>query len=156
MTAMVKWIIGGILLFPVLEIAIFIVVAAAIGLLWAVVLMLATSAAGFLVLRRAGRGKLAGLRVAVADSDVTAIEANTTGFLTVLAGLLLLLPGFLTDLAGALLLVPGLRRWCGTRFRQAAARRRPNDKTIDLAPGEWQQVPDPELDRQRDRPGGRT
>ena len=53
------------------------------------------------MLRRAGRGGIARFRVAVADTDVAGIQANTGGFLTVLAGLLLFLPGFLTDLVGA-------------------------------------------------------
>jgi UPF0716 protein FxsA len=160
---MVKWIIVAILLLPVAEIVVFALVAAIIGLLWAILLMIATSAMGFFVLRRAGRARLAGFRVAVADSDITAIEANTGGFLTVLAGLLLLLPGFLTDLVGALLLIRPLRRRCGAAFRQAARRRdRGRNAVIDLAPSEWQQVQDRELEHkhkrereQRDKPGRR-
>jgi UPF0716 family protein affecting phage T7 exclusion len=72
--------------------------------------------------------------------------------------LLLLLPGFLTDLVGAMLLIPGLRRWCGARFRQAAARHRPRHRSdvIDLTPGEWRQVPDPELERPRKPPHSRN
>ena len=104
--------------------------------------MLATTFAGFLVLRRAGRERLARFRVAVADTDVTGIEANTGGFLTVLAGLLLFLPGFLTDLVGAALLIAPVRRRCAARFRRrATAAARPRS-VIDLAPDEWQQVPD--------------
>ncbi len=112
---MVKWIIIAILLLPLAEIAAFILVAAldraSSGRL---LLMLATTLAGFLVLRRAGRGRLARFRVAVADTDVAGIQANTGGFLTVLAGLLLFLPGFLTDLIGAALLIGPVRRWCGS------------------------------------------
>ncbi len=150
---MVKWIIGAILLLPVAEIGVFILLAALIGLGWAFALLLATTLAGFWVLRRAGRSRLARFRVAVGDRDVTGIEANTGGFLTVLGGLLLLLPGFITDIIGALLLIRPVRRWCGTRFRRAVhggeSRRR--DEVIDLAPGEWTQVRDRELDRKRDQ-----
>ena len=53
---MVKWVIIAVLLLPVAEIAVFILVVAIIGLLWAVLLTLATTLAGVLVLRRAGRG----------------------------------------------------------------------------------------------------
>jgi len=143
---MVKWIIGGILLLPVAEIALFVLVAATIGLPWALALMLVSTTSGLLVLRRAGRGRIARFRVAVADTDITAIEANTGGFLTVLAGLLLFLPGFLTDLIGAALLIAPLRRFCSEAFRLWVRRRDRDERSvIDLAPEEWQRVPDHEL-----------
>src|ERR1044071_1314249 len=148
MPPMAKWIIAAILLLPLAEIAAFILVAALVGLGAAFLLMLATTLAGFLVLRRAGRGGIARFRVAVTDTDVAGIQANTSGFLTVLAGLLLFLPGFLTDLIGVALLIGPVRRWCGRAFRQWMRRRSPADhSTIDLAPGEWQQVPEPKLPR---------
>ena len=152
---MVKWIIIAILSLPVLEICVFVLVAALIGLLWAFMLMLATTLAGFLVLRQAGRGRLARFRVAVADSNVTGFEASTGGFLTVLGGLLLFLPGFVTDLIGAVLLIPPVRRWCGAAFRRALHRRSGGNgrkEVIDLAPGEWTQVRDPELEHKRGKP----
>ena len=150
---MVKWIIIAILLLPLAEIAVFVLVAVLAGFAWAVILTLLTTLAGFLILRHAGRGNIARFRVAVADTDVAGIQANTSGFLTVLAGLLLFLPGFLTDLIGAALLIGPVRRWCGKTFRVWIRRRNPGDRsTIDLAPGEWQQVPDRELPRNpRDR-----
>jgi len=150
---MVKWIIIAILLLPLAEIAVFVLVAVFAGFVWALFLTLLTTLAGFAVLRHAGRGKIARFRVAVADTDVAGIQANTSGFLTVLAGLWLFLPGFLTDLIGAVLLIGPVRRWCGKTFRVWIRRRNPGDRsTIDLAPGEWQQVPDRELPRNpRDR-----
>jgi UPF0716 protein FxsA len=51
--AMVKWILIGLLALPVAELAVFILVAANIGLGWALLIMLGTTVAGFLVLRRA-------------------------------------------------------------------------------------------------------
>ena len=149
---MVKHIIVAILLLPIAEIAIFLLVAALIGFLSAFTLMLVTTLAGVLVLRRAGRGRIAQFRVAVSDGEVTGVEANTGGFLTVLAGLLLVLPGFLTDLIGAALLIRPLRRWCGRTFKawadKSLAARRQNAQrgVIDLAPSEWQQVPDREIE----------
>jgi UPF0716 protein FxsA len=152
---MVKWVIIGILVLPVAEIAAFVLMAAMIGMLWTLLLMLATSVAGALVLRRAGRARLARFRVAVADTDITGIEAHTGGFLTVLAGLLLFLPGFITDLIGTALLIKPVRRWCATTFRRLVHSREPGrSSVIDLAPGEWQQVPDRESDGGR-RPAGR-
>ena len=153
---MVKWIIIGILALPILEIAAFMLVAALIGFGWALVLMLATTLAGFAVLRRAGRKQLSQFRVVVADRDMTGLEANTGGMLTVLAGLLLVLPGFLTDLAGSALLVGPARRWFGAALRQKLHSRRERDPVIDLAPDEWRQVPDREIEDRRDRPDRRT
>ena len=68
---MVKYIIVAILLLPVAEIAVFLLVAALIGFLGAFTLMLATTLAGVVVLRRAGRGRIAQFRVAVADGEIT-------------------------------------------------------------------------------------
>src|SRR4029079_11316027 len=151
-TAMVKRLIIALLLLPVAEIATFILVAAIIGVGWTLLLTLLTSLCGVLVLRRAGRARIARLRVAVADTDKTWIEANTGGALTVLGGLLLFLPGFLTDLIGAALLVGPVRRRFGAMFqgwaRQSDQRSR---SVIDLAPGEWQQVPDPTIKNQSNK-----
>jgi UPF0716 protein FxsA len=142
---MVKWAIISILLLPVAEIAVFFIVAALIGWLWTFALMLATTLAGLFVLRRAGRKRIARFRVAVADTDITGIEANTGGFLTVFAGLLLFLPGFLTDLIGAALLIAPVRRWCAATFRRLVRSRGPaRNSVIDLAPSEWQQIPERE------------
>jgi UPF0716 protein FxsA len=143
---MVKWVIIAILLFPVAEIVVFLVVAALIGSLWTFVLLLAAMAGGVLVLRQAGRKRIARLRVAVADTDITWIEANTGGSLMVLAGILLLLPGFLTDLVGIALLIGPLRRRLGRALRGFVRSRDQRDRSfIDLAPTEWEQVPDREL-----------
>jgi UPF0716 protein FxsA len=154
---MVKWVIIAVLLFPVAEIVVFFIVAAIIGGLWTLLLMLATSLAGVMVLRRAGRARIARLRVAVADSDKTWIEANTGGSLTVLAGLLLFLPGFLTDLMGGVLLIGPLRRRFGALFRRWVRSRTPADRSvIDLAPGEWEQVPDQIQNKSKDRARTKT
>jgi UPF0716 protein FxsA len=154
---MVKWIIVAILLLPVAEIAVFVVLASLLGVLWTLLLMLVTTLAGFLVLRQAGRGKLARFRVAVGDRDMTGIEANTGGFLTILAGILLFLPGFITDLIGAILLIRPVRRWCGATFRHAVQgreRTRGPGAVVDLAPDEWARLRDRELEGKRKDPGG--
>jgi UPF0716 protein FxsA len=144
---MVKHIIVAILVLPIAEIAVFLLVATLIGFLGAFTLMLATTLAGVVVLRRAGRGRIAQFRVAVSDGEVTGVEANTGGFLTVLAGLLLVLPGFVTDLVGAALLIRPLRRWCGRTFQAWVGRRQNAQRgVIDLSPDEWQQMPDREIE----------
>ena len=152
---MVKWIIIAVLLLPVAEIATFVVVALLIGWGWAFLLMAATTLAGFVVLKRAGRGRLASFRDTVTSHDAAGIEANTGSFLNVLAGLLLLLPGFLTDLAGALLLLPPLRRACAAAVRRVmmGSGHSPGRSVVDLEPDEWKQMPDRDVARDPDKPG---
>jgi UPF0716 protein FxsA len=154
---MVKRVIIAILLLPAAEIAAFVLVAALIGVTGALLLMLTTTLAGILVLRQAGRGRIARFRVAVAEAELTGFEANAIGVLTVLAGLLLVLPGFLTDLVGIALLIGPVRRWCGRMFRMWVGRKnrgrnRGERSVVDLAPGEWKQVPERELPDRSKKP----
>lgn len=149
---MVKWIITAILLLPLIEIAVFVLVAAFVGLGWTVLLMLLTTLVGCLVLRHAGRHRIAHFRVAITDTDITGIQANTTGFITVLAGLLLFLPGFVTDVIGAALLIGPVRRGCAAAFRSRLQRNQTDRSVIDLAPEEWRKVPDSELPRRSGKP----
>jgi UPF0716 protein FxsA len=148
---MVKWIIGAILLLPLAELAVFIVVAATIGLFHALGLMLATTLVGLLLLRHAGRAQITRFRDAVAETGGIGIEVGTGSFLVVLAGLLLFLPGFLTDAIGLLLLIGPLRRFLGGMVSRWAGqdaepnRRRGDRSVVDLEPDEWRQVPDREL-----------
>jgi UPF0716 protein FxsA len=108
--------------------------------------MAGTSLAGVLVLRSAGRGRLASLRAAAqnpnrAASEADEVQAVADGFLSTIAGVLLVLPGFVTDVAGVALLLPGVRRWCGRTFLHAVRDRRPADPgVVDLAPEEWRPV----------------
>ena len=95
---------------PLAELAVFIAVAAAIGFAWALTLVLATSLAGALVLRHAGGNHIARVRVALDEGSFTALQADSSGGLILLAGILLLIPGFITDIVGLLLLIAPLRR----------------------------------------------
>lgn len=158
---MVKRVILAILLLPAAEIAAFVLVATLIGIGSAVLLMVATTLAGILVLRHSGRGGISRFRVAVADGEITATEMNSAGFLTVLGGLLLVLPGFLTDLVGAALLIAPVRRWFGSVFRARfenwlrtgnTGRSRTDPSVIDLSPHEWKQEPQRKLPRRSKKP----
>ena len=151
---MVKWIIVAVLLLPVAEIATFVAVALLIGVSWAFLLMLATTIAGFVVLKRAGRRRLANFGATVTRRDTAGIEANTGSFLAIVGGILLFLPGFLTDLVGAALLLPPVRRACAARLRaiigdpgsQSGSR-----SVLDLEPDQWRQMPDRESPREPGR-----
>jgi len=148
---MAKWYLAAILLLPLAEIAVFVLVATTVGFGTALLLVLATSLLGFLVLQHAGRSGLARLRAAMDQANrnrtgTLDIESGTGGLLTVLAGVLLLVPGFLTDLAGAALLIGPVRRWIGRAARDWLRRRDPAERsTVDLEPDQWRQLPDREL-----------
>lgn len=94
---------------PLLEIAAFIGVAYLIGLLWALLLVLVTSAAGGLLVARTGSRAFRALRTSLGQGRAPGTEV-TDGALLFAGSLLILFPGFLTDIAGALLLVPIVRR----------------------------------------------
>lgn len=142
------------LILPLLEVVVFVLVAASIGFWNAVLAAVATSVAGALLLRTAGQPRLRQFQSSLAGG--VAFSADGAGLFTVLAGFLLLLPGFLTDLLAILLLVPAVRRLFGaaiTRYMrsQGAA---PTPGVVDLEPGEWRDEPRRSLPREpTPRPG---
>jgi UPF0716 protein FxsA len=134
-----KWVILAVLALPILELTAFIAVVAAIGFGWALSLILAGSLCGALILRHAGSGHVARIRVAMDNGSFAALQTDTGGGLMLLAGILLLIPGFITDIVALVLLVGSLRRvFVGAVPRQ-------EDGVVDLTPEQWHQVPDPSL-----------
>jgi UPF0716 protein FxsA len=106
--------------------------------------VVATSMAGAMVLRHAGGNHIARIRVAMAEGSFTALQADSAGSLTLLAGILLLIPGFITDVLGLLLLLTPLRRALGGLLGLKPAPVRA-DGVVDLEPEQWHQVPDAAL-----------
>lgn len=143
-----KYLLLVVLALPVMELAAFVAVAAEIGLLGALALVAATSLAGVLILRHAGGNHIARMRVALTEGSFTALEADSTGSLTLLAGILLLIPGFITDALGLLLLAAPLQRALAAALRRGGAEH--GDGVVDLAPEQWRRVPDPELPDRRE------
>ena len=144
---MVKWILRGLIALPVAEIGVFILVVASFGFVWALGIMLATTIAGLIVLRMAGRGQIALFRSAGISGIEARFEANPHGFLVVLGGILLVLPGFITDVIGLLLLLAPIRQWCGQAFGGFAARREgAKDGVIDLSADQWRREPKRKLE----------
>ena len=137
----------AVLALPLLEIAAFALVAAAIGLGPAFALIVAMSVAGALIIRHAGAAHIARVRVAVGENRLSALQADGTGTLTLIAGILLLVPGFITGALGLLLLIAPLRRMIAGTGRSSAA----NDNVVDLAPEDWRQVPDPRVSGRSER-----
>jgi UPF0716 protein FxsA len=94
-----------VLLFPLAEIATFILVGGAIGVVRTLGLVVVSAVIGAIMLRDAG--VMTALRLQREKGNPAAILAE--GGTRMLAGLLLLIPGFLTDIAAILVLIPSLR-----------------------------------------------
>ncbi|MDZ7909289.1 MAG: FxsA family protein [Gemmobacter sp.] len=92
-----------------IEIALFITLGGAIGLLPSLAVIFGTGVLGVAVMRRQGRRAALDLRAAL--DGIRKPTAPPADVLVVfLAGLLLVSPGFLADALGLLLLIPPLRR----------------------------------------------
>lgn len=133
---MAKWLLFALLALPLAELAVFIAVAVALGLLAALALQAAVSFAGLMLLRHAGGAHISRVRAALDSGRVKALSADGAGSLILLAGILLLVPGFITDLIGVLALL-------AAAFRRPPAR--PADGVIDLPQEQWHHVDEPRL-----------
>ncbi len=109
------------LLLPLVEIIVFIQVGQWIGAGPTILLLVLTTIAGSLLLRRQG---LTVLRKAqeMIERGETPVGAVFEGFCVVIGSALLIIPGFVTDFFGILLLIPFLRsilgRWLLERLHQ--------------------------------------
>lgn len=97
-----------ILLWPLVEIALFVVIGGAIGLWWTLLVVIGSALLGIVLLRRLGlstasrlRGEMGRMRDPLGTAGDGALRA--------LAAVLLILPGFLTDGLGVVLLFPPVR-----------------------------------------------
>lgn len=107
-----RWVLAALTLLPVLELAVAVAVAGRVWPAPTVIALLVISAAGLLVIRRAG-AQAWGRFTRSAQGEPVSIGDPADAGLVLLAGLLLALPGFLTGVAGAVLLVPVTRRPAG-------------------------------------------
>lgn len=99
------------------EIALFVAVGGAVGILGTVGLVLLAGLAGVLILR----GRLARLPVLLrAGADPAALLAG--GAMTALGAGLLILPGFLSDAVGLVLLLPPVQRGVAARLARRGGR----------------------------------
>lgn len=98
----------AIFLFPFVEIAGFIIVGRAIGVLPTLGLIILTAMIGAALLRIQGFGVLQRLNTDVNDNEDPGRDL-IHGAMIVIAGILLLIPGFVTDILGFLLFIPPIR-----------------------------------------------
>lgn len=129
----------AVLVWPLIEIGLFVTVGGAIGLWWTLAVVLGTAVLGVAILRNAAR--LTG-GAALRDPRAAVMTA-TRGGMTLLAGILLILPGFLTDALGLILLLPPVQlvvaRLLAARIRVATPRPAASRKD-DLIEGEFERV----------------
>ncbi len=141
---MALYVLAGIILLPLVEIAVFIAVGDAIGILPTVLLTVLTAVAGTIMLRQQGLSLVMRMQSEL-DSGKVPGEDLMHGAMIVIASLLLLIPGFVTDAIGLLLFVPPIRdmlaRFIISRsdvvIMQSENIRRPKDGVVDLDDEDW-------------------
>jgi UPF0716 protein FxsA len=121
---------------PLIEIALFIAIGQAIGLVPTLLGIVLTGAIGAMVLRWQGVAAVRELQVRIQRGEMPGRQIGDT-MLIGLGGLLLLLPGYLTDLVGLLLLLPWTRELIYRLLTRTL-------KVVDVTTS-YRRVDDPEL-----------
>lgn len=123
---------------PLVELAVIVTVADAIGILPTIALLILVSAVGAYLVKREGIGVMRRTQAAVARGEIPGREM-LDGALLMGAGALCIVPGFVTDAFGLLLLIPPVRRFVGSRLvrrwtRGASFAGRSRQEIVDV---EW-------------------
>ncbi|EJL02003.1 MULTISPECIES: FxsA family protein [Pseudomonas] len=107
------------LLFPVLELFVFVKISGAIGFFPALLLVILGTMLGVFVLRIAGLATALRARESLSRGELPA-QTMLEGLMLALGGGLLILPGFISDVVGLVLLLPFTRRLLANKMRQRA------------------------------------
>lgn len=105
----------ALLIFPIIEISVFIEVGGLIGLWPTVALIILTAVLGMWMLRLQGFGVLRRAQESIARNEPPVREVFD-GFCLAIGGLLLIIPGFVSDVLGLLLLMPPVRSFLRRRL----------------------------------------
>ena len=97
------------LVLPVAELYVILKVGDSIGIWWTLLLLVADSLLGTLLLRSQGRTVWGRFNAALAEGRMPHREVMD-GVLVIFGGAFLITPGFITDILGVLLLLPPTRR----------------------------------------------
>ncbi|SNS19668.1 FxsA family protein [Rhodococcoides kyotonense] len=116
------------LLYVVVEVAALVAVGSAIGVLWTVLLLIAGSAVGLVLVRSQGRRVMEGLRAA-SRGERTPAGAVADGVLFAVGSVAMFVPGLVTTVFGILLLLPPTRWALRPLVLAAAARWMPSVAT---------------------------
>jgi UPF0716 protein FxsA len=122
-----RLVIVGLLLFPLVELALLIAVGHLIGVWPTLLLVVVEALLGAIVVKRAGRRARVALQTSLNTGQMPGTEL-TDAVLVLVGGVLLLLPGFLTDVVGLLFLLP-VARPLTRRWLQAMVERRVGRRT---------------------------
>ena len=112
----------GLLLLAMAEIAAFVAVVHAIGAFWALMIVLGVTIAGLALLRREGAKGWQAFRAAVESGQPPGAQVSNS-LVGLLGALLLAVPGFITGVAGLLLVTPGIRGLARRGVEHATERR---------------------------------
>jgi UPF0716 protein FxsA len=126
-----RLILAGAVAAAIAELVVFVLVGQWLGWGWAVLLVLAASLTGALLLRRESTGAWRRLRDVVQAGRPPGGQV-IDGLVGLVGALLLAVPGLLTGVLGALLLVPPVRRLVGRQAERRAERRLPSSAAGDL------------------------
>jgi UPF0716 protein FxsA len=118
------------ILVPIAELAVIIQVGQAIGVWWTIVILIADSILGSLLMRTQGRASWRRFNETLGAGRVPAREV-ADGVLVIFGGALLLTPGFLSDIVGLLFLLPPTRALIRRVFLRQAMKR----ITVTMAAG---------------------
>lgn len=145
------WLFALFLAVPLIEIALFIQVGGAIGLVPTLAVVVLTAILGTALVRSQGAQAMAQLRRSF-DELRDPAEPLANGAMILFSGALLLTPGFFTDAVGLLLLVPGVRKRIYDHVRsrvevqsfeyggQGPQQRNPRDPGGEIIDGDFEEV----------------
>lgn len=105
---MIALLVAALIIVPLIEIFVIIQVGQLVGPWWTIALLVLSSVIGALMMKYEGSRAWQRFNDALGRGRVPAKE-TADGGLVIFGGALLLTPGFVTDLAGLLLLIPGSR-----------------------------------------------
>jgi len=106
---------------PLVELYVLIKVGRELGAATTIGLCVLTAVAGAALIRIQGLATVGRVQAAVEANQLPAVEL-LAGAMLLATALLLLTPGFITDLAGFLVLVPAIRHWLARAVLARAAR----------------------------------
>lgn len=140
----------SVLALPLIEIALFIVIGQAIGLVPTLLGVLISAILGGLVLRWQGVAALREMQIRMQQGEMPARQMGDA-MLIGLGGVLLMVPGYFTDVLGLLLLLPPIRELIYRLLARnlkvvdvttTTYRRADEPGMIDLDRGNWRDGPD--------------
>lgn len=119
---MFKYLVLAFVAVPLVELYLLVRVGQEMGAGPTLLMLLVTGLVGGFIARKEGLRVFRRWRESLAQGRMPE-EGLLGGVLVLLAGVLLVFPGFLTDIAGLLLLLPPVRRWVAARMRRSLERR---------------------------------